>query len=175
MLLAAAVIALVLLADLWTKQWAWDALRGGKRIALVEQVLYLKFGFNTGSAFSLLQDAEWSRVFFIAVTLLALAYMAWLCSQMSTRQRYGFTAIGLIAGGALGNLHDRFVRHMELPVNGELVQRHGVIDFIQFFYDWEGGSYWPIFNVADAALVCGVVLLLLHLRAEDKARERAAA
>lgn len=164
---------LVLIADLWSKQWAWDTLRTGRRVPVIEEVLYFKFGFNTGSAFSLLQDAAWSRVFFIIVTVLALVYMGWLALHLASPRRYGFVAIGLIAGGALGNLHDRFARMMEVPLGGEMVERYGVVDFIQFFYDWDGGNYWPIFNIADAALVCGVVLLLMHLRSEDKARQRA--
>jgi signal peptidase II len=38
-----------------------------------------------------------------------------------------------------------------------------VIDFLQFFYNWDEQKYWPIFNVADSALVCGVILLLIFL------------
>ncbi|TPV95412.1 MAG: signal peptidase II [Myxococcales bacterium FL481] len=173
LMLVVAVIILVLVADLWSKQWAWDALRDGQRVALIEQVLYFKFGFNTGSAFSLLQDAAWSRVFFIAVTLLALVYMGWLALHLSAQRRYGFVAIGLIAGGALGNLHDRFVRRLEVPLDGQVVERYGVVDFIQFYYHWDSGRYWPIFNIADAALVCGVGLLLVHLWSEEKARQQA--
>ncbi len=157
-------IALALLADLWTKSWAWDTLRDGQPVELIEHVLYFKFGFNTGSAFSFLRDAEWSRMFFIGVTVLALGYMAWLTHKMPTRRRYGFVAVGLIAGGALGNLHDRFVRQLEVHIDGELATRHGVVDFVQFYYDWDGGNYWPIFNVADVALVVGVGLLLIYIR-----------
>ena len=159
-----AVMALVLALDLWTKQWAWDTLRNQQAIEVIEHVFYLRFGFNTGSAFSFLRDATWGRGFFVLVTILALIYMGWLAWQMQTRHRHGFVAIGLIAGGAAGNLHDRFVRSMELPLHGNMVERYGVIDFLQFFYDWEGGRYWPIFNVADSALVCGVILLLLYIR-----------
>lgn len=157
--LAAAVFALALGADLWSKQWAWDTLRAGPPVKVIPDVLHFKFGFNTGSAFSFLSDASWAREFFIGITLLALAYMAWLALSMPIRQRFGFVAVGLIAGGAAGNLHDRFVR--SIPEGPEQVERFGVVDFIQFFYDFQGGHYWPIFNIADSALMVGVGLLLL--------------
>jgi signal peptidase II len=158
------VTTLTVIADLWTKAWAWDRLRDGEPITLIEHWLYFKFGFNTGSAFSFLDDAEWSRAFFIGITLLALGYMAWLTHKMTTRGAYGFVAVGMIAGGAIGNLHDRFVRQLEVRIDGEVATRYGVVDFIQFFYDWDGGRYWPIFNVADSALVVGVGLLLIYMR-----------
>lgn len=169
------VVALTIIADLWTKAWAWDTLRDGEPIAVVEHVLYLKFGFNTGSAFSFLRDAEWSRIFFIGVTVLALGYMAWLAHRMPTQRAYGFVAVGMIAGGALGNLHDRFVRQLDVHTNGELVTRYGVVDFVQFYYDWEDGDYWPIFNVADMALVVGVGLLLIYIRRHGDERTDTAA
>ncbi len=162
--LVAAVVFLTVAFDLATKYWAWETLREGDPVTVVEHVFYLKFGFNTGSAFSFLRDASWSRMFFIAVTLLALVYMAWLTHKMPTRHRYGFVAVGMIAGGALGNLHDRFARQLEVIVGGEVVTRHGVVDFLQFYYDWDEGKYWPIFNVADVALVIGVGLLLIYIR-----------
>lgn len=162
--LVTVVVALTLALDLWTKSWAWETLRDGEPVELIEHVFYFKFGFNTGSAFSFLRDAEWSRLFFIGVTVLALGYMAWLTHKMPTRRHYGFVAVGLIAGGALGNLHDRFARQLEVHVDGELVTRYGVVDFLQFYYDWDGGNYWPIFNVADVALVVGVGLLLIYIR-----------
>jgi signal peptidase II len=52
---------------------------------------------------------------------------------------------------------------MEVRINGELAERHGVVDFLQFYYNWADKKYWPIFNVADSALVCGVALLLIFL------------
>jgi lipoprotein signal peptidase len=65
-----------------------------------------------------------------------------------------FVAIGLIASGALGNLHDRFVRVLD--------GNYGVVDFIVVFY-WPG-KRWPAFNIADAALVAGVLLFMIYLR-----------
>jgi signal peptidase II len=164
------VFAISLALDLWSKAWAWENLRNKPHIEVIEHVFYLKFGFNTGSAFSFLRDESWARYFFITVTFLALGYMAWLAWKMPTKRLYGFIAVGLIAAGAAGNLHDRFVRIMPVWMNGQWVDAHGVVDFLQFYYNWSAGKYWPIFNVADSSLVCGVGLLLVYLHyhgAED--------
>ncbi|MCH9681596.1 MAG: signal peptidase II [Deltaproteobacteria bacterium] len=157
-LIMVAVVTGVLLAlDLVTKQWAWDNLKDQPGRMLIEGWAYLEFGFNTGSAFSLLRDASWSRMLFIGITVLALLYMAHLARNLPTRFGSAFVAIAMVASGALGNLHDRFFRMAE--VGGEM--RHGVVDFIRLFY-WKGKA-WPTFNVADVALVAGVLLLLIFL------------
>ena len=161
--IVAVIFAIALALDLWTKAWAWENLRTGPPVEVLEGIFYLKFGFNTGSAFSFLRDAEWARYFFITVTFLALGYMGWLAWMMPTERLYGFVAVGMIAAGAAGNLHDRFVRIMPVWHKGQLVERHGVVDFLQFYYPWNPEKYWPIFNVADSALVCGVALLLIYL------------
>lgn len=147
----------MLVLDLVTKQWAWDNLREGAVTTVIENWFYFEFGFNTGSAFSLLRDASWSRMLFIGITFLALIYMAHLARTLPTRFGSAFVAIGMVASGALGNLHDRFLRTM--IVDG--VERYGVVDFIKIYY-WEGKP-WPTFNIADVALVGGVILLLWFL------------
>jgi signal peptidase II len=155
--LTAGVLVVLLVLDLVTKQWAWDNLRSGDVRTVVDGWVYYEFGFNTGSAFSLLRDASWSRLLFIGITVLALVYMGHLARTLPTRFASAFVAIGMVASGALGNLHDRFLRTM--IVDGS--ERYGVVDFIKVFY-WKGKP-WPTFNVADVALVAGVLLLLWFL------------
>jgi signal peptidase II len=155
--LTAGVLVVLLVLDLVTKQWAWDNLRTGDVRTIVDGWVYYEFGFNTGSAFSLLRDASWSRMLFIGITFLALLYMGNLARTLPTRFGSAFVAIGMVASGALGNLHDRFLRTM--LIDG--VERYGVVDFIKVFY-WKGKP-WPTFNVADVALVGGVLLLLWFL------------
>jgi signal peptidase II len=147
----------VLALDLWSKSWAWHNLREGKTVTVVADWLYFEFGFNTGSAFSFMREFEYGRALFIVVTLLALAYMARLAATLPTRWPSAYVAIALVSGGALGNLHDRLFRQMD--VRGE--PRHGVVDFIKIFY-WPDKP-WPTFNVADIALVIGVGLLFIFL------------
>jgi signal peptidase II len=81
-----------------------------------------------------------------------------LAFTMRTESLSGFFAVGLITGGALGNLHDRLLRSMLLFGQGE---RHGVVDFIVVFY-WPARR-WPAFNIADVVLLVGVGLFLLYL------------
>ena len=158
LVLVACVAAVSLALDLWTKAWAWDTLRGQPPIRVVERVFHLEFAFNTGSAFGMLRDYGWARGFFIVVTGIAVVYMARLALTLPRRHPSVFVAIGLILGGALGNLHDRIVRSMDVFGEG---LRHGVVDFIVVFY-WPGRR-WPAFNVADAVLVVGVAVFMIYL------------
>ena len=151
--LFAAVTAASLGLDLWTKEWAWQNLRHEPARILVDGFFQLDFAFNTGSAFGFLRGFAWSRYFFIVITVAAVLYMGRLALTLPTRFVSGFIAIALIAGGALGNLHDRIFR--------VFATKHGVVDFIVVYY-WPG-KRWPAFNIADAALVAGVLLFMLYL------------
>jgi signal peptidase II len=152
-----AVLGIVVLAlDLWSKAWAWHELRGEKRIEVVDGFAYFEFGFNTGAAFSLLADTSYARFVFLAFSVLALAYLVRLATKLPTEKTAPFVAIGLVLAGVLGNLHDRLFRYLE-DSSGE--RTYGVVDFVRVYY-WPGKP-WPIFNVADVALVAGVILLVL--------------
>ncbi len=152
LLLVVIVLALVLALDLGTKAWAWEHVRGHSR-RIIDGLLHFEFGFNTGSAFGMFRGQAWARVAFITITTVALAALGRLVMLMSTRHASSFVAAGLLAGGALGNLYDRLFR--------TLGTRHGVVDFIVVFY-WPGRR-WPSFNIADAALLAGVLLFLIYL------------
>ena len=157
--IAASVAGILALGlDLWTKAWAWDVLREAPRMAVIKKWFYFDFSFNTGSAFGFLRGHDFSRPLFIVITLATVVYMAMLVRKLPTERLYGFVAIGSIIGGALGNLHDRLFRQLE--IDGEL--RHGVVDFIQIYYV-QGRPAWPNFNIADGALVVGVILLIPFL------------
>ncbi|MFO0636128.1 MAG: signal peptidase II [Nannocystaceae bacterium] len=163
LVLLAIVVAVTLGLDLWSKAWAWETLRSGDSVEVISGWFYFEFGFNTGSAFSFLRDASYSRQIFIGVTILALLYMGKLAMTLPTRWPSAYLAIGLVSGGAMGNLHDRLVRIMD--VRGE--PRYGVVDFIKVFY-WKDQP-WPTFNVADIALVVGVGLLFIFLTRHGEA------
>ena len=99
---------------------------------------------NAGAAFSFLADAGgWQRLFFIAVSVVASIWIVWLLRQYP-QQRIFCLALGMILGGAVGNLIDR-------------VMFGAVVDFLQFHY---AGYYFPSFNVADSAITCGAGLLI---------------
>lgn len=161
--LAAVIAGLSLGLDLWTKAWVWNNLRDQPAWRFSDKLLHFDFACNPGSAFGFLNDVDWARYFFIVVTLAAVGYLAHLARTLPTTSRAAFVAIGLIAGGALGNLHDRLVR----VYSGD----YCVVDFI-VVYIWPGKT-WPAFNIADAVLVAGVLLFLLVLpRTEAPAADK---
>ena len=156
-LLALSVAAAVLTADLGSKAWAWSHLRRGGREVALDGWLRFEFAFNTGSAFGLFRDVDGARLGFIVVTVAALAYLSHMLSRLPLRRPAAFVAVGLFAGGALGNLHDRLFRELWIFPDGD---QFGVVDFI--VCSW-GARTWPAFNLADVGLACGVVLLALSV------------
>ena len=152
--LLAGVCAASLALDLWTKQWVWDTLRPtGDALVLWAPWLELDFAYNRGSAFGLVARLDYP----IALALLTAALIGWIVATARApgAGRLRFAAAGLVVGGALGNLHDRLLRDDGLG-------HAGVVDFIRVHLPW-GGS-WPSFNVADAALLVGVALLVWTMR-----------
>ena len=120
----------------------------------------LTLAHNPGAAFSFLSDAGgWQRWFFTAIALgVSVAIVVWL-KRLPTNDRWMAIALALILGGALGNVWDR----MTLGY---------VIDFLDFYVDqW----HWPAFNVADAAITIGAVMLaidaIFFAKAKDATQE----
>jgi signal peptidase II len=128
--------AVVVAIDQLTKSWAVGRL--ANRSIEVVWTLRLKLELNPGIAFSLGQGSTGLVTIVALVVLAAVGVTAW-----RTSGRLLALALGLVIGGAAGNLADRLFRH-----NGGRV-----IDFIDL-------RWWPVFNVADMAVSCGVVLAL---------------
>jgi signal peptidase II len=148
------LIALVVFAaDRWTKWIIESSLPLWETRVVIPSVFNIVHTQNTGAAFGFLADAEagWRVFFLVVLSALVLVLVAALLwhehSRYGPNSRWSRIALALILGGALGNLFDRIL--------------HGrVTDFLQVFI----GSYeWPSFNVADAAISTGAVLLLLDL------------
>lgn len=156
MLAVASIAAVMLAADLLSKQWAFDTLRRGRPVRPIRGVLHFEFAFNTGAAFGVLNETPWSRWLFVAITIATLGWVGVLAWRWTGRdRRVVAVSVGMLMGGALGNLYDRLFR--ELPIFGGTV-RHGVVDFIVLFY-WPK-KRWPAFNVADIAVLFGMTALL---------------
>ena len=137
------VSALVIALDLWTKQLIQAGFAYGEHLP-VTPFFDLVLFYNPGAAFSFLAGAGgWQRLFFSAFAVIAAVVIVHLMRKHPEKSRFCL-ALGLILGGALGNLYDR------------LTLGH-VVDFLFFHYQH---FYWPAFNVADSAIFCGVVLLL---------------
>jgi signal peptidase II len=142
-----ALLVATVALDQGTKRWAHGALADrprGDRVELIAGHLELEYAENRGAAFSSLQGggARWPLV---VAALFGLAVIGFALWRADPDQRAIGAALGLLAGGALGNGIDR-------AVSGR------VIDFI--LARW-GTHRWPDFNVADAALVVGITLLVL--------------
>ena len=141
--LAAVVIAL----DQWTKALAREVLRPlpwGQTKTVVANYFDLRYSENTGVAFGMLQSLPGGRIVLTVVAIVAFIAVLGYLRNASDEHRTMHVALGLIGGGAIGNLLDRIIYGR-------------VTDFIVWHYykDFE----WPAFNIADAALVIGVGLL----------------
>jgi len=156
----AAVI--VLTADQASKWWVLDALDlPALRQVVLLPVLNLTMVWNTGVTFGLLNGfGAWGHFILAAIALVVVAALClWL-----RRAENPLTAIsvGAIAGGAVGNVIDRL--------------RFGaVVDFIHAHIATPWGDIsWYVFNVADAAIVCGVAALIIDSLASSKQQSRSA-
>lgn len=137
----------MVVADQLTKWWARSALADGD-VELIDGFLRFYLVENRGSAFSLFQGGG---PVLAAVAAVAAVWLVKLAGQAETRTQ--LAALGLIMGGAVGNLADRIAKASGSFLGGS------VTDFIDF-------SFWPTFNLADSAITVGVVLLLwTHLPA----------
>ncbi|MFY1672213.1 signal peptidase II [Plantactinospora sp. WMMB334] len=144
-LLATAVLAW--LADLGTKHLALATLTDREPVRLLGGAVYLSLTRNSGAAFSLASDHTWV---FPLVTAGVIGWIGWMALRL--RSLPWAISLGLVLGGALGNLTDRIFR-----APGVLVGH--VVDMVSLFDPY--GQVWPIFNLADSALVSGVVLAVL--------------
>jgi signal peptidase II len=135
---------LVVVLDQATKWLVLDALRPGEFVPVTD-FFNLVLTFNRGVSFGLLASDYWWKPYFLSAVALAIVggLIWWLRGQGG--RRWPQVSVGLIVGGALGNVIDRFVQP-------------GVVDFLDFHL---AGYHWPAFNVADSAIFVGVVLLLL--------------
>ena len=142
LLLAAVVIVL----DQWTKHLASTSLELYRPVA-VTSWFNLTLAHNTGAAFSFLADGGgWQRwLFIVAASGISLFLVIWLW-RLPLAARALPVALMLLLGGAIGNLIDR-------------VSLGYVVDFIDLHY---GGRHWPAFNIADSAIVVGVILMMIE-------------
>jgi signal peptidase II len=128
----------VYLLDRVTKLWAERRLPGDP-IDVIPGVLSFRFATNPGGAFSLGQDIPW---FFVGASVIVSVLI--VVTAFRHTNPVTAVALGLVLGGALGNLTDRYAR-------GEGFTGH-VVDFIDL-------QIWPVFNVADSAIVVGAIVL----------------
>jgi len=139
----AGVAAFVLAADIITKAIVVAHLREGDPVHVIGDVLMLNLLRNPGAAFSV---GTGDTIVFTAIAVAVVVYIA-----RTARKLYSIgwaITLGLLLGGALGNLTDRIFRAPGLF-------RGNVVDWIEIT------RYWPVFNLADSAIVCGGILTVL--------------
>jgi signal peptidase II len=135
-----AVAACAYVADRISKLLVEQHLAGRPPITVIPHVVDLSYTTNSGGAFSLFPNHPWIFFAASAVVCIAIVIGAWRVTSLPVA-----IGLGLILGGALGNLTDRVLHGT--GVSG------GVVDFIDF-------HIWPVFNVADSCVVIGVIIVV---------------
>jgi len=135
------LIAFIVAADQATKHWALNRLSSARTIDLIGSLRF-NLAFNKGMAFS--QATGAGPIIGALAFVVIIVIVLWL---RRNAQGLAVVAAGLIVGGATGNLIDRLLR-------GDAWLRGAVVDFIDL-------QWWPIFNIADAAISTGAVLMIV--------------
>lgn len=132
--------------DQASKQWAQGTLQVGTPKPFIDGYWDWELARNTGVAFSTFTDIGGGQIVLSLLAVAALIALGVMAMRTRPEDKLKLASLALIGGGALGNLVDR-------------IREGGVTDFVR----WKVGEHmWPIFNVADAALLAGVALLLLE-------------
>ncbi len=149
-----AIVAVIVLADQITKIWADRTLELYQTIEVLP-VFNIFLAYNYGAAFSFLNfPGGAQRWFFTAISLIVSILLCVWLFRLTLREKWMSLSFALILGGAIGNLIDRAFYGY-------------VVDFIQVHY---AQNYFPTFNIADAAITCGAILML-WLTFFDKSEE----
>jgi signal peptidase II len=150
------VAGTVLGLDLLTKTVVERGFDHGRVVSVLGDWVQLRLVYNPGAAFGLDLGSQ-SRWLFLALAAVAVAALTRFAWNTSAADRFRLLALGLVAGGATGNLIDR-VRSPQ-----------GVVDFLDVGL---GTMRWPTFNVADIGVSCGAIALAISFWLEDARRSR---
>ena len=148
----------VIILDQWTKLLVLSKFEYGESVQVIMDYFSLTYVRNTGAAFGFMASANPAfRVpFFLAVPIIAMVILGFLYRDLPKESRWRSLALGLVTGGAVGNLIDR-------------VRLGYVVDFLDFHY--KNAYYFPAFNVADSAICVGVAILLLSTMEKTSKKE----
>ena len=139
----------VLLLDQLTKCWVMASLPYYGAVTVIPGFFDLVNIRNRGAAFGFLNrsDIEWQFWLFFAATLVSAGVIFMLARSARRDEKARFWGLGMVLGGAVGNLVDR-------------IRFRAVVDFLDFYV---GQWHWPAFNVADIAICCGALLVCLSM------------
>ncbi len=156
--IVAAIAAIIIFLDQLTKWLVMQYLPQQGSITVLDGFFNLVHIYNRGAAFGFLNrsDIEWQFWLFLVATLIATLAIYYLV-RTSAYSKLLFVSLGLVLGGALGNLVDR-------------IRFRAVVDFLDFYV---GTWHWPAFNVADIAICLGALLtcLAMYRMERDKKAE----
>jgi signal peptidase II len=143
------IVLMILVLDRWTKHLVAQHIRLYAHIQVIPGFFRLTHTENTGAAFSLFADstAPWKTALLIAFSVIALIVVSALLWKNDRSHIATGVGLSLIMGGALGNLWDRLARGR-------------VVDFLLVYVKQ---YQWPVFNLADSAIVVGAGLLILEI------------
>lgn len=138
--------AFVIILDQWTKWLVVQNMKLGERIGIAEPYFGLLSHRNRGAAWGMLEGQMW---LFYIVTIIVIAGIIYFFHKEAKGYPLFGLSLMLLLGGAIGNFIDR-------------LWRKEVVDFVDVLIPVINYDF-PIFNVADAALTVGVILIILHL------------
>lgn len=142
------ISVLFFVLDQWTKGFAVEYFTTPGNPQVVEVMPFFNFilRYNTGAAFSFLAGAGGWQVYFFSTiaSLVSLGIVYWMYT-LPAKNRWLSISLAFILAGAIGNLYDR-------------VTLGKVVDFIDWYYE---SYHWPAFNIADAVIMLGAVMMLL--------------
>ncbi|MBU4194047.1 MAG: signal peptidase II [Actinobacteria bacterium] len=127
-----------LVIDQFLKVLVVALMEPGQSVTVIPGVLSITYSTNTGAAFGILKGK--GQLLFLAVLAVVVLTVAWFYYTRHREGVWSFIALGLVIGGALGNITDRLFRGK-------------VIDFLDL-------GWWPVFNFADVAIVAGVIIFV---------------
>jgi len=141
------VILSVIALDQLTKIWVVSSFFLYESVEVIPGFFNLVYVVNTGAAFSILADVDspWRHYFFLTIGLAAVIGLSFFYRKLKDENKYYSIPIGLIVGGAIGNLVDR-------------VRLGAVVDFLDIYV---GNYHWPAFNVADSAICVGAGVFIV--------------
>lgn len=142
-----AILAVVALDQL-TKHYIVVNFLPEASLPVVAGVFHITYVLNPGAAFGIFKH---QTAFFLAIAAALIALVAYLYPRLPKERRLLRSGMALMTGGAVGNVIDR-------------VQTGYVVDFFDF-------RIWPVFNVADIAIVCGVALMAWDIWQSDRIKE----
>lgn len=146
-------IVMIIALDQFTKYLTVHNIALHESVEVIPGILSFTYHRNTGAAWSILEGQMW---FFYIITLVAVGMMGYFLHTEGKKHPLSALALTLLIGGALGNFIDRVLHQFVI----DMVQT----DFISF----------PIFNIADMALTCGVIIMILYLIWDEFIQKKAA-